>query len=335
MTTDKTTAKKIVFSGIQPTGVPALGNYIGAMLNFKALQDEYDCLYCVVDLHAITVRQNPETFGEQVRRLLALYVATGLDPEKNTLFVQSHVVAHSQLSWLLNCYTYMGELSRMTQFKDKSKKNEDNVNAGLFDYPVLMAADVLLYGTHLVPIGDDQKQHMELTRDIAIRFNKIYGNVFVVPEIMIRKQGARIKALQDPMRKMDKSEKENLNNSIFLLDEPDVIMTKFKKAMTDSGSEILYRDDKPGVSNLLTIYSALTGKDMAACEADFDGKNYGFFKTAVGEVVVQTLAPLQAEYKRLMNDKAALSEMMKRGAAKANEKAEAVLEKVQKAIGFI
>ncbi|MCL2407622.1 MAG: tryptophan--tRNA ligase [Defluviitaleaceae bacterium] len=329
-------SKKIVFSGIQPSGVPALGNYIGAMLNFKALQDEYNCLYCVVDLHAITVRRAPELFGDHVRRLFALYIAAGLDPEKNTIFVQSHVPEHSQLAWLLNCYTYVGELGRMTQFKDKSRKNEDNINAGLYTYPVLMAADVLLYGAHLVPIGDDQKQHMELCRDIAIRFNKIYGDVLVVPEIMIPKIGARIMKLQDPLHKMDKSESENLNNSIFLLDEPDIVMAKMKKAVTDSDALVKYdTENKPGVSNLLTIYSRLTKISIQDAEREFEGKNYGFFKNAVGEAVVETLRPIQDEYKRLRADDAALDVLMKKGAEKARAIAAKVMDETSKAIGFI
>lgn len=327
--------KKIVFSGVQPTGMPALGNYIGAMRQFKALQDEYDCMYCVVDMHAITVRQDPAVYGDHIRRLFAIYVAAGLDPVKNTLFVQSHVMGHAQLAWILNCYTYMGELGRMTQFKDKSRKHEENINLGLFAYPALMAADVLLYGTHLVPVGQDQKQHMELTRDVAMRFNNLYGDVFVVPDVMIPKVGARIMALQDPAHKMNKSETENMNNSIFLLDEPDVIMSKVRKAVTDSEAVVRYSEDKPGVSNLLTIYTCLTGSTIEAAEKEFDGKNYGYFKNAVGEAVVATLAPIQAEYKRLWADKAALDACMRPGAQRANEVAERMLAKVYRAIGFI
>ncbi|MCL2703725.1 MAG: tryptophan--tRNA ligase [Defluviitaleaceae bacterium] len=333
MSIDK--SKKVVFSGIQPSGIPALGNYIGAMMNFKALQDEYDCLYCVVDLHAITVRRDPKTYGDQIRRLFAIYVAAGLDPEKNIIFVQSHVPAHSQLSWILNCYTYVGELGRMTQFKDKSRKHEENVNAGLFNYPVLQAADVLLYGTHLVPVGQDQKQHLELARDIAIRFNKVYGKIFTVPEILIPKVGARIMKLQDPFHKMDKSEVENLNNSIFLLDEPDVIISKLRKAVTDSEAVVRYGEDKPGVSNLLTIYSCLTGTSIPDAEREFEGKNYGFFKNAVGEAAVAVLEPIQNEYKRLMSDRGALDAMMKPGAEKAEGIAKNMLKRVHDAIGFI
>jgi tryptophanyl-tRNA synthetase len=328
-------SKKIVFSGMQPSGVPTLGNYIGAMLNFKALQEEYTCLYCVVDLHSITVRQDPKKFSNDIRGLFALYVAAGLDPEKNILFVQSHVTAHSQLSWILNCYTYIGELSRMTQFKDKSRKHEENVNAGLFGYPVLQAADVLLYGTHLVPIGEDQRQHLELARDIAIRFNKLYGKVFVVPDIMIPKVGARIMKLQDPLHKMNKSEKENLNNSVFLLDEPDLVMKKFRKAVTDSDSDVRYSEDKPGVSNLLTIYSCLTGKAIPDAEREFEGKNYGYFKDAVGEAAVSALTPIQDEYKRLMADHAALDAIMSPGAETAGVMAEKMMKRVNDAIGFI
>lgn len=328
-------AKKTVFSGIQPTGVPALGNYIGALKNMRAFQDEYNCLYCVVDMHAITVRQDPVAFGNQIRRLFSLYLAVGIDMSKTALFVQSHVPEHAQLSWILNCFTYVGELGRMTQFKDKARKHEENVNAGLFDYPVLMAADVLLYGTDLVPVGDDQKQHMELCRDIAIRFNNVYGNVLTVPEVYIPKLGARIMRLQDPAHKMDKSETENLNNSIFMLDPPELIVSKFKKAVTDSGSEIRCGDDKPGVTNLLTIYACMTGKAIADAEKDFTGKNYGALKSTVAEAVVETFRPIQAEYQKLMADPAYLDSLMAQGAAKARTLAQPMLKKVNNAIGFI
>jgi tryptophanyl-tRNA synthetase len=327
--------KKRVFSGIQPTGVPALGNYIGAMLNFKALQDEYECLYCIVDMHGITVRQDPAVYANQARRLFAIYVAAGLDPEKSVLYVQSHVPGHAQLSWILNCHAYMGELGRMTQFKEKSRKHDDNINVGLFDYPVLMAADVLLYDTDIVPIGEDQKQHMELTRDLAIRFNNIYGNVFTVPDILMREVGARIMALQEPTRKMDKSEKENLNNTIFLLDGPDTIMAKMRKAVTDSDSEIRYAPEKPGVSNLLEIYSCLEGCSIPEAENFFSGRNYGFLKTTVGESVVAALEPLQKEYKRLMDDPGLIDAMLRPGAEKANALASATIKRVHGAIGFI
>jgi tryptophanyl-tRNA synthetase len=305
------------------------------MMNFTALQDEYNCLYCVVDLHGLTVRQDPATYGQGVRRLLALYIAAGLNPDKCTLYRQSHVPAHSQLSWLLNCYTYVGELNRMTQFKDKSQRHEDNVNAGLFDYPVLMAADVLLFNAHLVPIGADQKQHMELTRNIAIRFNNIYGDVFVVPDVLIRETGARIKKLQDPEHTMSKSEVQNLNNTIFLLDEPDVIMSKFKKAVTDSDSAVRYApEEKPGVSNLLTIYSCLTGESIEQSEKTFEGKGYGTFKQSVGEACVTALSPIQAEYKRLIADPGYIDGIIKQGAGRAAAIAEKTMQKVHEAIGL-
>ena len=269
--------KKTIFSGIQPSGILTLGNYLGAVKNWVALQDEYDCYYCVVDLHAITVRQDPATLRRRTLDTMAILIASGIDPKKNVLYMQSHVSAHAELAWLLNCFTYMGELSRMTQFKEKSAKAGDNINAGLFTYPVLMAADILLYQADLVPVGVDQKQHLELTRDIAIRFNNIYGGVFTVPEPYIPKAGAKIMSLQEPEKKMSKSD-ENENAFISLLDPPDAIARKLRRAVTDSDGEIRYAEEKPGVSNLLTIYSVLTGKTVAESEKDFAGQGYGVLK---------------------------------------------------------
>jgi tryptophanyl-tRNA synthetase len=299
-----------------------------------ALQDDYDCIYSVVDLHAITVRQDATELRRRCLDQLSLYIALGLDPQKNLLFMQSHVSAHAELSWMLGCYTYFGELSRMTQFKDKSSRYSENINAGLFTYPVLMAADVLLYQTDLVPIGEDQKQHMELCRDVAVRFNNLYGDVFKVPEVFIPKVGARIMSLQEPEKKMSKSESGNLNNVVSLLDEPNVIMNKFKRAMTDSGSEVLYSKDKPGVSNLLNIYCAMTGKTIAEAEKDFAGKGYGDFKAAVGESVVSVLKPVQEELKRLSGEKEYIDQMIKTNGERANAIATRTLRKVQKKIGF-
>ena len=327
--------KPTIFSGIQPTGIPTLGSFLGAIKNWKQLSADYDCLYCVVDAHSITVRQNPEELRHNSRGLLAWYIALGLDPVKNTLYHQSQVPAHMELAWILNCFTYVGELNRMTQFKDKSAKNEDNINAGLYTYPVLMAADILLYQTDLVPIGDDQKQHLELARDVAERFNKIYGDIFVVPEPYIAKVGARIMGLQNPDKKMSKSDTENENDTVLLSDEPAAILKKFKRAVTDSGSEIKFAVDKPGVSNLLSIYSCITGRTIAESEADFDGKMYGHLKTTVGELVVDTLKPYQEEQARLMADIAYLDKVSAEGAARAAEKAVSTLAKVKQAVGFV
>ncbi|NMA95118.1 MAG: tryptophan--tRNA ligase, partial [Clostridiales bacterium] len=285
--------RKIIFSGSQPSGLLTLGNYVGALRNWVILQDDYDCIYCIVDLHSLTVRQDPKELRACSRSFLAQYLACGLDPEKSTIFIQSHVSAHAELTWILNCFTYMGELGRMTQFKEKSKIHSDNINAGLFTYPVLMAADILLYQTDLVPVGEDQKQHLEITRDIAERFNNIYGDVFTVPEGYIPKVGARIMSLQDPTSKMSKSD-ENPNSFIGILDDPDTIMRKFRRAITDSDTEIRYDEqDKAGISNLMSIYSCMTGKDFDEIEKEFVGKGYGDFKTAVGESVIEVLKPIQ------------------------------------------
>ena len=325
--------KKVLFSGMQATGSLTLGNYLGALKNWLTLSDEYECFYSVVDMHSITVRQDPATLRKRARALLTLYIAAGLDPEKNCIYYQSHVSGHAELAWILNCYTYMGELNRMTQFKDKSQKHADNINAGLFTYPVLMAADILLFQADVVPVGIDQMQHLELTRDIAQRFNGIYGDVFTVPEPYIGKVGAKIMSLQDPTKKMSKSD-ENPNASIYLMDEPDTIIRKCKRAVTDSEAQILYRDEQPGVKNLIDIYSACTNKSQQDVVKEFDGKGYGDFKMAVGEAVVSVLKPLQDEVARLEKDKAYIDSIIKNNAEKANYYAMKTLRKVQKKVGF-
>ena len=325
--------KKVVFSGVQPSGVLTIGNYLGAIRNFADFSDTYHCYYCVVDEHAITVRQVPADLRRRTYETLALYIACGLDPEKNTLFVQSHVSAHAELGWIIDCYTMFGELSRMTQFKDKSAKNADNINAGLFTYPSLMVADILLYQSELVPVGVDQKQHLELTRDVAARFNQIYGDTFVVPEAYIPKETAKIMSLADPEKKMSKSD-ENENATVRILDPRAVSIRKFKRAVTDSGSEIRYAEDKPGVSNLISIYSAFTGKTVEEVEREFDGKGYGDFKLAVGEACADALAPVQAEFARLTADKAYLESVMRNGAEAAAHDAARTMSKVRRKIGF-
>ena len=325
--------KKVLFSGMQATGNLTIGNYLGALKNWISLSDEYECFYSVVDMHSITVRQDPAELRKRARALLTLYIAAGLDPKKNCIYYQSHVSGHAELAWILNCFTYMGELNRMTQFKDKSAKHADNINAGLFTYPVLMAADILLYQADVVPVGIDQMQHLELTRDIAQRFNHIYGNVFTVPEAYIGKVGAKIMSLQEPAKKMSKSD-ENPNASIYLMDEPDVIMRKCKRAVTDSEAQILYRQEQPGVKNLIDIYSACTGKTPDEVVKEFDGRGYGDFKLAVGEAVVSVLKPLQDEVARLNQDKAYIDGIIKENAEKANYYAMKTLRKVQKKVGF-
>ena len=325
--------KKVLFSGMQATGSLTLGNYLGALKNWLTLSDEYECFYSVVDMHSITVRQDPATLRKRARALLTLYIAAGLDPEKNCIYYQSHVSGHAELAWILNCYTYMGELNRMTQFKDKSAKHADNINAGLFTYPVLMAADILLFQADVVPVGIDQMQHLELTRDIAQRFNGIYGDVFTVPEPYIGKVGAKIMSLQDPTKKMSKSD-ENPNASIYLMDDPDTIIRKCKRAVTDSEAQILYRDEQPGVKNLIDIYSACTNKSQQDVVKEFEGKGYGDFKMAVGEAVVSVLKPLQDEVARLEKDKAYIDSIIKNNAEKANYYAMKTLRKVQKKVGF-
>lgn len=325
--------KKIIFSGIQPSGTLTLGNYIGALRNFKLLEDEYRCIYCVVDMHAITVRQDPAALRRRCLELAAIYIACGLDPKKNVIYCQSHVSAHAELAWILNCFTYMGELQRMTQFKDKAQKHADNINAGLFTYPTLMAADILLYQTDLVPIGADQKQHLELTRDIAQRFNGVYGDVFTVPEGYFGKVGSRIMSLQDPTRKMSKSDPED--TFISLLDPPDAIRRKVKRAVTDSEADIRFDPaGKPGVSNLLSIIAALTGQSVEEAAAELQGQGYGKLKDRVSECVIETLAPLQSEHRRLMADKAYLQGVLKENAETANRMALRTLRKVQRKVGF-
>ena len=325
--------KKVLFSGMQATGNLTLGNYLGALKNWVTLSDEYECFYSVVDMHSITVRQDPATLRKRARALLTLYIAAGLDPKKNCIYYQSHVSGHAELAWILNCFTYMGELNRMTQFKDKAAKHADNINAGLFTYPVLMAADILLYQADVVPVGIDQMQHLELTRDIAIRFNNIYGDVFTIPEAYIGKVGAKIMSLQDPSRKMSKSD-ENPNGSIYLMDDPDTIIRKCKRAVTDSEACIAYRDEQPGLKNLIDIYCACLGKTPDEAVKEFDGKGYGELKMAVGEAVVSVLKPLQDEVARLEKDKAYIDTIIKENGEKAAYFANKTLRKVQKKVGF-
>jgi len=327
--------KKIILSGIQPSGAMTLGTYLGALKNWAALADEYDCYYMIVDLHAITARQDPSVLRKTPLSQLAQYIACGLDPEKNTLFIQSHVPAHAQLGWVLSCYTMFGELMRMTQFKDKSAKHAENINAGLFTYPALQAADILIYQADYVPVGADQKQHIELTRDIAVRFNGIYGDVFKLPEPYIPKIGARIMDLQTPTSKMSKSEIAD-GGCVLLLDKPEDIMRAFKRAVTDSETDVRYDDEKkPGISNLIQIYSACTGKTFGEVEKEFSGQGYGTFKQHVGEAVVETLRPIREEALRLLADKAYLESVYKLGAEKASRPANKTLRTVYKKIGFI
>ena len=326
--------KKKLFSAVQPSGAVTIGNYIGAIKNFVTLQDEYDCIYAVADLHAITVRQDPAALRRNTLELMALFIACGIDPNKCILFVQSHVPAHCELTWVLNTIAYPGELSRMTQFKDKSAKHAENVNMGLMDYPVLMASDILLYQAALVPVGADQKQHLELTRDLAIRFNNRYSDTFTVPEGYIPKgNGARIMSLADPSRKMSKSD-DNPNAFITMSDDRDTIIRKCKRAVTDSGNEVRFAEDKPGVSNLIAIYTAFTGKTIEETEREFAGKGYGDFKLAVGEAVADALAPVQEEKARLCKDKGYLNQVMKEGAEAASRIARKTLTKVYRKVGF-
>ena len=327
--------KKVLYSGMQATNVLTLGNYLGALKNWVKLNEEYDCYFGVMDLHSLTVRQEPAEFRKKAKELYATFVAGGLDPKTNCIYYQSHVPEHAYLGWILDCFTYAGELSRMTQFKDKSAKHADNVNAGLFTYPVLMAADILLYQADLVPVGKDQKQHLEITRTIAQRFNQIYGDVFTVPEGYYGKQGAKVMSLQEPTKKMSKSD-ENVNSTILLLDDKDTIIRKFKKAVTDSEAEVRYdEENKPGVSNLMNIYGAITGKDNAEMEREFAGKGYGDFKMAVGEAVADELAPLQSRYRELMTtEKAYLEECIKENDARASHTAMKTLRKVRRKVGL-
>lgn len=325
--------QKILFSGMQATGNLTLGNYLGALKNWVNLADEYTTFFSVVDMHSITVRQDPAELRRRARALLTLYIAAGLDPEKNCIYYQSHVSGHAELAWILNCFTYMGELNRMTQFKDKAAKHADNINAGLFTYPVLMAADILLYQADVVPVGKDQLQHLEITRDIAQRFNAIYGDVFTIPEPYMGKAGAKIMSLQDPAKKMSKSD-ENLNASIYLMDDKDTILRKFKRAVTDSEAQVRYREEQPGIRNLIDIYGVCTKKTPEEVEREFDGKGYGEFKMAVGEAVAAELAPLQTRVAELSKDKAYIDSVIKNNAEKAEYYANKTLRKVQKKIGF-
>lgn len=330
----ETEKKKIVFSAIQPSGTITLGNYLGAVRNWVNMQDEFNCIYALADLHTITVRQEPAVMRKNILDAYASIMACGIDPEKSLFFIQSHVHTHAELAWILNCYTQFGELSRMTQFKDKSAKHADNINAGLFTYPCLMAADILLYQADMVPVGADQKQHLELSRDIAVRFNGLYGNVFKVPEGFIPKNGARVMSLQDPTRKMSKSD-ENVNGCVHLLDTPEVIMKKFKRAVTDSEAVVRYGEGKEGINNLMSIYSAVTGKTLEEIEKEFEGKGYSDFKTTVGEAVVEALRPIKTRYEQLIKDKAYLEECYRKADETALRFSRRTLSKAMKKIGFI
>ncbi|MBQ8215086.1 MAG: tryptophan--tRNA ligase [Clostridia bacterium] len=325
--------KKTILSAVQPSGILTIGNYLGAIRNWNLLQEEYNCYFCVADLHAITVRQVPAELRKRTYEAFAVYMACGLDPERNTLFVQSHVPCHAELAWVLNCYTMFGELSRMTQFKDKSARHSENINAGLFTYPALMAADILLYGADYVPVGQDQLQHIELARDVANRFNNLYSDTFVIPEGLLPKAGAKVMSLADPTKKMSKSD-ENPMAYVSILDPKDVIVKKFKRAVTDSGSEVKRGEDKAGINNLITIYSAFTGKSPEEVEKEFEGQGYGAFKMAVGETVADTLAPVQDKFNALMGDKPYLESLMKKGSEQAYRRASKTLSKVYRKVGF-
>ena len=331
---EETIAKKRILSAIQPTNTPHLGNYLGALINWIKLQDEYDCAYSIADLHSITVRQDPQKLRKQITESYALLLAMGVDPKKSIAFVQGHNPAHAELSWVLSCYTQFGELSRMTQFKDKSEKHPENINAGLFTYPVLMSADILLYQADLVPVGVDQKQHLELARNIAQRFNSIYGDTFTMPEPYITKTTAKIMSLQNPEKKMSKSD-ENPNSCISILDDKDTIVRKFKRAVTDSEAEVAYREGKDGINNLMSIYSAVTDKSYEEIEKEFAGKGYGDFKLAVGEATADMLAPMQAEFNKIISDKKYIEQCMKEGAEKAYKASRRTLQKVYKKVGFV
>lgn len=326
--------KKVLFSAIQPSGNLTIGNYLGALRNFGILQDDYNGIFALADLHTLTVRQDPAALKQNSYELAALYLACGINPEKSVLFAQSHVSAHAELAWVLNTLTYVGELARMTQFKDKTEKHADNVNMGLMDYPVLMAADILLYKASLVPVGADQKQHLEIARDLAIRFNNRFGDTFVVPEPYINKTAKRIMSLSDPTKKMSKSD-ENVNAFVSVSDDPDTVMRKFKRAVTDSDDKIIYSEDKPGISNLLTIYAAFKGIEIADAEKEFTGKGYGEFKLKVGEAVVEKIEPIRQEKNRILQDKGYIDEVLKQGAMKAGYIAEKTLAKVYKKVGLI
>lgn len=326
--------KPILLSGIQPSGQLTIGHYAGAIRQWTTLQNQYNCIFMMVDMHAITVKQDPQLLRQRCYDMLALYIACGIDPEKNLIFVQSHVPEHSQLMWVLNCFTYMGELNRMTQFKDKSKRHESNINVGLFDYPVLMAADILLYGTQLVPVGEDQKQHLELTRDLAIRFNHIYGDIFTIPEPFIPPLGARIMSLQEPTQKMSKSD-PNENSYIALLDNPEIIRNKLKRAVTDSENVIRFHESKPGISNLLTLFSIAVNKPISQLELEYAGTGYGKLKNDLADAVVDFLEPIQEKYKSIRHDLHYLNNILDQSAKAAQQRAKPILEKVYQAIGFI
>ena len=326
--------KKVIFSGIQPTGTFTLGNYIGAVRNWKPLQDEYNCIYCVVNMHAITVRQEPAKLRKNTLDAYALLMACGIDPEKSIFFIQSHVKTHAELSWVLSCSTQFGELSRMTQFKDKSKRHPDDINAGLFTYPVLMAADILAYNADLVPVGIDQKQHLELARNVAQRFNQRYGELFKIPEAYIPEVGAKVMSLQEPTKKMSKSD-ENPNACILILDDKDTIIRKFKRAVTDSESEICYREGKDGINNLMTIYSSVTGKNFDEITSEFSGKGYGDFKVAVGEAVADQLAPIREKFAQFSADKDYLKKCYTEGAEKALRYSQRIVSKAYRKVGFV
>ncbi len=327
--------KKIILSGIQATGTLTLGNYLGALNNWVEMQDKYDCYYMIADLHTLTIRNDPEILRKNTLNLIALYIAAGLDPEKNTIFIQSHIPAHTQLSWVLNCYTYMGELNRMTQYKDKCAKHADNINSGLFTYPVLMAADILIYNADLVPVGQDQKQHLEIARDIAERFNSIYGETFKMPEPYIGKVGAKIMGLQNPTSKMSKSAEDPMDK-ILLSDTKEDIIKKFKKAVTDSENKVRFDvENKPGVSNLMVIYSIIKNKTIEEVEKEFEGQGYGNFKTAVAEAVIERLEPLQKRYNELLENPKELMEICNKGAEKASKKANTLLKNVYKKVGLV
>jgi len=326
--------KPVILSGIQPSGELCIGNYLGALKNWVNMQDEYDCIYLVVDLHALTVQQVPAEFRKRCLSFVAQYIACGIDPEQSTIAIQSHISAHAELAWLLGTMTYMGELQRMTQFKDKSVQHQANINSGLFTYPVLMAADILLYQANCVPVGADQKQHLELTRDIAQRFNQRYSETFVVPEVFIPPAGARVMSLQEPTKKMSKSD-ANPQNYIALLDSPDVVTKKLKRAVTDSGTEIRFDESRPGLANLLTMYSVMTNQDMKKVESHFEGKMYGHLKVELAEVMVEVLKPIQKRYQEIMTDKGYLETVLAHGAENAGRRAHRTLSKVYRKVGFI
>ncbi len=326
--------QKIIFSGAQPTGSLTLGNYIGAIQNWKALEDDYQCLYSIVDLHSLTIRHDPQAFREANLSFLAQYLACGLNPEKNIIFFQSHVKQHTELTWILGCSTYMGELNRMTQFKDKSERHKENINAGLFTYPVLMAADILLYQTNLVPVGEDQKQHLELTRDIGQRFNNLYGKTFEIPEVYIGKVGARIMSLQEPNNKMSKSDEDEFG-TILLLDSNDLIIKKVRRAVTDNIGKVLHRDEQPGIKNLITIYAQLSGSSIEEIEERYGDKGYGIFKNELGELIVEKLRPFKDKYDEYMKNPDFIEEVYQRGARRATELAEKTMKDVRKKIGLV